>query len=91
LLFGLITFVFSTILGWSYYGERAAEYLFGSKANLPYRVLWVVAVYVGSIWKSSAVWDFSDGANALMALPNIVSLIALSGVIAAESKRAGDA
>jgi alanine or glycine:cation symporter, AGCS family len=90
LLFGLITFVFSTILGWSYYGERAAEYLFGSKAIFPYRFLWIIAVFIGSIWKSDAVWDFSDGANALMALPNIIALIALSGVIAAESKKAGD-
>jgi alanine or glycine:cation symporter, AGCS family len=85
LLFGLITFVFSTILGWSYYGEKAAEYLFGQKAVMPYRVLWVIAVYVGSTSALQTVWDFSDAANGLMAIPNLVALIALSGVIKSET------
>jgi alanine or glycine:cation symporter, AGCS family len=85
LLFGLITFVFSTILGWSYYGEKAAEYLLGQKAVMPYRVLWVIAVYVGSTSALQTVWDFSDAANGLMAIPNLVALIALSGVIKAET------
>lgn len=83
---GLITFVFSTILGWSYYGEKAAEYLFGQKAVKPYRVLWVIAVLVGSVLPLAVVWDFSDAANGLMAVPNLIALIALSGVIAAETK-----
>jgi AGCS family alanine or glycine:cation symporter len=83
---GLITFVFSTILGWSYYGEKSAEYLFGSRAVKPYRYLWVVAVVVGSVLPLQIVWDFSDAANGLMAIPNLVSLIALSGVIAAETR-----
>ncbi len=87
LIGGLLTFVFSTILGWSYYGEKAVEYLFGIKAILPYRWLWVAAVFIGSIWKSAAVWDFSDLMNGLMAIPNLVSLVLLSGVIAAETKR----
>jgi alanine or glycine:cation symporter, AGCS family len=86
LLFGLITFVFSTILGWSYYGEKAAEYLFGPKAVLPYRVLWVIAVYLGSTMSLQAVWDFSDAANGLMAIPNLIALIGLSSVIAKETK-----
>ena len=86
LLFGLITFVFSTILGWSYYGEKAAEYLFGPKAVKPYRVLWVAAVLAGSVLPLSVVWDFSDAANGLMALPNLISLICLSGVIVAETR-----
>jgi len=86
LLFGLITFVFSTILGWSYYGEKAAEYLFGHKAVMPYRIAWVVMVLVGSVWPAKMVWDFSDAANGLMAIPNLICLICLSGVVAAETK-----
>ncbi len=84
---GLLTFVFSTILGWSYYGEKAVEYLAGVRAILPYRLLWVIAVYIGAIWKSNAVWNFADVVNALMALPNLISLLLLSGVIAAETRR----
>lgn len=87
LIGGLLTFVFSTILGWSYYGEKAVEHLFGVKSILPYRWFWVGAVFIGSIWKSAAVWDFSDLMNGLMAIPNLVSLILLSGVIATETKR----
>jgi AGCS family alanine or glycine:cation symporter len=84
---GLLTFVFSTILGWSYYGEKAAEYLIGERAVEPYRYLWVVAVMVGSVATMPAVWAFADIANGLMAVPNLVSLIALSGVAAAETRR----
>ena len=87
LTFGLLTFVYSTILGWSYYGERAAEYLFGKSLILPYRVLWVIAVYAGSVVSLNFVWDFSDMANGLMAVPNLIALLLLSNVIAAESKR----
>lgn len=86
LVFGLGTFVFSTILGWSYYGERAVEYLFGQKAIKPYRILWVAVVLFGAVQPAAAVWDFSDAANGLMAIPNLIALIALSGVIAAETK-----
>lgn len=86
LLFGLMTFVFSTILGWGYYGEKAAEYLFGSRAIRPYRILWVLAVLFGSVQPAQAVWDFADAANGLMAIPNLIALICLSGVIAAETK-----
>lgn len=86
LLVGLATFVFSTILGWSYYGEKAVEYLFGQKAILPYRWLWVVVVLVGAVQPAAIVWDFSDAANGLMALPNLISLICLSGVIVAETR-----
>jgi AGCS family alanine or glycine:cation symporter len=87
LMVGLLTFVFSTILGWSYYGEKALEYLFGTRAILPYRWLWVAAVMVGSVATIPMVWHFADIANALMAVPNLISLIALNGVIAAETKR----
>jgi AGCS family alanine or glycine:cation symporter len=84
---GLLTFVFSTILGWSYYGEKAAEYLFGSRVIKPYRWLWVFAVMLGSVLSLPVVWSFADIANALMAIPNLVSLIALSGVIVAETRK----
>ncbi len=82
---GLITFVFSTILGWSYYGEKAAEYLAGPGVIVPYRWLWVAAVMVGSVSSLPAVWSFSDIANGLMAVPNLISLIALNGVLVAET------
>jgi alanine or glycine:cation symporter, AGCS family len=84
---GLLTFVFSTILGWSYYGEKAAEYLFGTRAIAPYRWLWVAAVMVGSVATLPAVWSFADVANGLMAVPNLVSLLALAGVAAQETRR----
>ncbi len=87
LAFGLGTFVFSTILGWSYYGEKAVEYLFGIKAILPYRILWVAVVYIGAVLPLSAVWNFSDVMNGLMAVPNLIALLLLSGVIAAETRR----
>lgn len=83
---GLLTFVFSTILGWSYYGERAVEYLFGKKSIMPYRIVWVIVVFIGSVSKLAFVWDFSDATNAMMAIPNLVSLLALSGVLVSETK-----
>lgn len=87
LFIGMLTFVFSTILGWSYYGEKAVEYLLGSRAIRPYRYLWVAAVLLGSVVSLQAVWNFADLANALMAVPNLISLIALSPVLVAETKR----
>jgi AGCS family alanine or glycine:cation symporter len=83
---GLLTFVFSTILGWSYYGERAMEYLLGPKAVHPYRILWVVAVFVGSTLSLKAVWDLADITNGLMAIPNLLSLILLQGVLVRETR-----
>jgi AGCS family alanine or glycine:cation symporter len=87
LTIGLLTFVYSTILGWSYYGERAAEYLWGKALILPYRILWVGAVYLGSVATLGFVWDFSDLANGLMAVPNLIALLLLSNVVAAETRR----
>ena len=83
---GLLTFVFSTILGWSYYGEKAAEYLFGPKIIKPYRWAWVVSVLVGSVLSLHIVWTFADITNALMAIPNLVALLLLSKVIVEETK-----
>jgi alanine or glycine:cation symporter, AGCS family len=87
LTIGLLTFVFSTILGWSYYGEKAAEYLLGPKVIKPYRWLWVIGVMVGSVLSLSTVWSLADVTNGLMAIPNLISLIALNGVIVAETRR----
>ncbi|MBI5745213.1 MAG: sodium:alanine symporter family protein [Elusimicrobia bacterium] len=84
---GLLTFVFSTIIGWEYYGEKAAEYLLGVRAVKPYRYLWIIAVMAGSVAALPAVWNFADIFNGLMAVPNLVSLLLLSPVAAAETKK----
>lgn len=83
---GLSIFAFTTILGWSYYGERAAQFLFGDKAQWPYRILWVIAVPVGTVVSLEFVWLLADTLNALMAIPNLIALLLLSGVVAAASK-----
>jgi alanine or glycine:cation symporter, AGCS family len=84
---GLLTFVFSTILGWSYYGEKAAEYLFGTGAIAPYRWLWVAAVMIGSVLTLPVVWSLADITNGLMAIPNLISLLALNRVLVSETRR----
>lgn len=87
LTIGLITFAWSTILGWSYYGERCIEYLFGKKSIMPYRVLWIIFVFIGSVTALDVVWNIADMLNALMAFPNLVSLLLLSGVLVSETKK----
>ena len=87
LTFGIITFAFSTILGWCYYGEKAMEYLTGKKLTLVYRGIFIIATFFGAIVKLAVVWNLADLTNALMAIPNLVSLIFLSGVIVAETKK----
>ncbi len=84
---GLFTFVYATILGWSYYGERAVEYLAGKKAIPPYRILFTAFVFIGSVASMPLVWDISDTMNAMMAIPNLVSLLLLSGVVSDETRR----
>lgn len=85
---GITLFAFSTILGWEYHGEKAFEYLFGThKYNMAYRVVFSLIVFVGATTTLQIAWTFSDIANALMAIPNLISLIALSGVIASEMNR----
>ena len=87
LTFGLLTFAFSTLLGWCYYGERCVEYLSGTRAMKGYRILYVVAVFLGSIVSLQLVWNLADIMNALMALPNLLSLLLLSGVLVAETRK----
>lgn len=77
----LAVFAFSTILGWSYYGEKAIEYLVGKKLIIYYRLFFIVLVFIGATTKLELVWNFSDITNGLMALPNLIALLALSGVI----------
>jgi AGCS family alanine or glycine:cation symporter len=78
---GLVLFAFTTLLGWSYYGERCVQYLFGAKSIIPFRILWVFAIPVGAIAQLNLVWLVADTLNALMALPNLVALIMLSPVV----------
>ena len=79
--FGLIVFAFTTMLGWSYYGERCGEYLFGVKIIMPFRLAWVTALFIGAWFKLEFVWKLADVLNGLMALPNLVALLLLSPVL----------
>ncbi len=78
---GIVLFAFSTIVGWEYYGERCAEYLFGPKANMIYRILWIPFVLIGAIGGLEFVWSLADTMNGLMAIPNLIGVIALSGTV----------
>ncbi len=79
--FGLVIFAFTTIMGWSVYGERCLEYLFGVKVIMPFRILWVLAIPVGATVKLGFVWLLADTLNALMAIPNLIALLLLSPVV----------
>lgn len=82
----LMFFAFTTLVGWSYYGERCLDFLVGRAAVLPFRLLFVAVAYVGATSELSLAWTFSDVANGLMAVPNLIGLLVLSGVIVAETK-----
>ncbi|MFQ5707963.1 MAG: alanine/glycine:cation symporter family protein [bacterium] len=84
---GLIFFAYSTILGWSYYGEKSIEYLFGEKTVKPYRLLFCIFVGIGAVAKLELVWSVADVFNGLMALPNLIGLLFLSKVIVAETQK----
>lgn len=86
LVFGMVTFAYSTILGWSYYGNRCVTYLFGRKAIFPYQVVYVAFAFIGSIGVGTVVWNISDITNALMVIPNIIVVLLLSALIARETK-----
>ncbi len=84
---GILTFAFSTILGWTYYSGKAIEYLGGRKWVKPYRIVWIICVYLGSIMNLQVVWNIADSVNALMAIPNLISLLLLSGVAVKETQK----
>ncbi|WP_304108138.1 alanine/glycine:cation symporter family protein [Phascolarctobacterium succinatutens] len=86
LLVGLVLFAFTTILGWNYYGERCVEYLMGVKAILPYRIIFICLIACGPFLKLEEIWVLADIVNGLMAIPNLIALLALSGVVVAETK-----
>lgn len=87
LVFGIITFAYTTVLGWSYYGERCAEYLFGKRATIFFKIIFVFAILLGPVIELDIVWSLSDIFNALMAIPNIIALVFTSGLIAKETKK----
>lgn len=85
---GIALFAFSTILGWEYHGEKAFEYIFGThKYNMAYRIIFSLVIFVGATTTLQVVWNFSDIANALMAIPNLICLLVMSKVIAKEVER----
>ena len=87
LAFGVVTFAFSTAIGWCYYGEKAVEYLSGKKTMIAYRIAYLLSVFFGSIINLTLVWNIADCMNALMAIPNLLSLIFLSGITVKETKK----
>lgn len=87
LMVSLVLFAFTTILGWNYYGERCAEYLGGVKVILPYRIVFICLVACGAFLQLDAIWILADIVNGLMAIPNLIALIGLSGVVVAETKK----
>ena len=86
LVVGIITFAYSTILGWSYYGERCCEYLFGKRGMLPYKILFIAVIVIGPVLSLDLVWTIANILNALMAVPNLIAVLLLSGVIARETR-----
>ena len=86
LTFGIITFAYSTILGWSYYGENCIKYLFGKKAIRIYQVLWIIVIFIGAIASEGAVWTLADILNAAMCIPNVIAVLMLRSVIAKETE-----
>ncbi|MBQ8663683.1 MAG: alanine:cation symporter family protein [Eubacterium sp.] len=86
LTIALCAFAFTTILGWSFYGESAAEYLFGKKSIVVYRVIFLIVLFIGAVVSLDIIWNFSDLMNGLMAFPNLICLLLLSGVIVKETR-----
>lgn len=84
---GVVTFAFSTAIGWCYYGERAVEYLAGKRTMLAYRIVYLISVFLGSVVGLSLVWNIADCMNAFMAIPNLLSLVFLSGVMVSETRK----
>jgi AGCS family alanine or glycine:cation symporter len=87
LTIGLVTFTFSTIIGWSYYAEKSVEYLWGNKAINYYRIVYLVSIYLGAVFGLDLVWNLGDIFNGLMAIPNLISLLLLSGIVVSETRK----
>ena len=87
LVFGIILFAYSTVLGWAYYGERCVEYCFGKNALIPYRVLYVLVAAIAPVVALDLVWTIADILNALMAIPNLIAVLLLTPVIVKETKK----
>ena len=87
LVVGIISFAFSTILGWAYYGERCVEYFAGKKGLIPYRVLYIAVAVIAPVVALDVVWDIADILNALMAIPNLIAVLLLSPIIVKETKK----
>ena len=87
LVVGMISFAYSTVLGWSYYGERCIEYFAGKKGLIPYRVLYIAVAVIAPVVSLDLVWTAADTLNALMAIPNLVAVLLLSGVVVKETKK----
>ena len=81
LLISLMTFAFSTIIGWAFYGETAITYLFGTRVQFPYRLLWISVVFVGAVTELRFVWEFSETFNGLMAFPNLIGVLGSLGLL----------
>ena len=87
LVLGIITFAFSTVLGWAYYGERCIEYFAGKKIMIPYRILYILVAVIAPVVSLNLIWLIADTLNALMAIPNLVAVLLLSPVVVAETKK----
>ena len=87
MIIGIISFAYSTVLGWAYYGERCVEYFAGKKGLIPYRVLYIAVAVIAPVISLNLVWTIADILNALMALPNLVAVLLLSNVIVAETRK----
>ncbi len=85
---GIVVFAYSTMIGWAYYGEECIEYIFGMKARTPYRYIFCLVIALGAFQKVGFVWDFSDTMNGAMAIPNLIGLLGLSGVVARSTREA---
>ncbi|MCF0198776.1 MAG: amino acid carrier protein, partial [Bacteroidaceae bacterium] len=86
LTFGIVTFAFSTILGWSYYGEKGMEYLVGYRSRIPYRFVYIILTFIGSVAQLDLVWNVADLLNAFMTIPNLLCVLLLSGVVVRETR-----
>ena len=87
LVVGIISFAYSTVLGWAYYGERCVEYFSGQKGLIPYRVLYIAVAAISPVISLNLVWTVADILNALMAIPNLIAVLLLSNVIVKETKK----